>query len=261
MYDICVKKTCNGEMVLGLTENVVVNADEQVVGYAKAIKSDKNVYFCKDINLILSPGDVVYLNGIDGVGGWVEIVNFIRKEAERKDTAQKNTQGVQLYNNGVNLYGKNSFEEAIDAFNKCYNAGFYQMQSAYAISLCQQQLGVDITIPNKFEDKTDKVGTVFIGSNLVCKLINDGYKAALVGESNVLTIIDDSTYDIRVVSFLGSFMLNAWRKEQSKTIPLTDSSLNPNPTRADQFVISLVQDAASLPPYPLPDEGLPSSLE
>jgi len=169
--------------------------------------------------------------------------------------------GIQLYNDGVNLYCKNSFKEAIDAFNKCYNAGFYKMQSVYAISLCQQQLGIDITIPNEFEDKTGEVGTVFIGSNLVCKLINDGYKAVLVSESNVLTIVDGSTYDIRIVSFLGSFMLNAWRKEQSKTIPLTDYDLNPNPTHADQFVISLVQDATSLPLYPLPEEGLPSSLE
>jgi hypothetical protein len=127
--------------------------------------------------------------------------------------------------------------------------------------MCQQELGSAVTIPDEFADKTGQVGTAFIAGNLVCKLIRDGHRAALAGDSAVLADVDGSTYDIRIASFFGSFMLNAWRKEAGKTIPLTDSSLNPNPTAADRYVISVVQGAASLPPLPMPAGGLPCALD
>lgn len=260
MYDICVKKTVDGETLLGLADDIEVGADEQVLGYAKANKTKKDKYFCRDKSVILSPGDVVYLNGIDGGGGWVEIVEFERRETEGEAAPRDNTRGIELYNRGVDLYAENRFEEAIDAFSGCYDAGFFQMQAAYAVSLSQQALGKDITLPSEYENRADKVGVAFIAANLACKLINDGYQAALAGESNVLAVVDGSEYDIRIVSFFASFMLNAWRKEGSQTIPLTDSGLNPNPTQADQMVISLVQEASSMPPHPLPDGGLPDTL-
>lgn len=258
MYDIRVKKSAKGETILVLKENVDLKEGELIIGYAKAVDTDKSTSFCKDKGLILSPGDVVFLNGINGC---VEIVEFNRKEVEKKETAHGNNSGIKFYNEGVRLYQKKCNKEAIDAFNKCYNAGAYQMQSAYSISLCQQKLGVDVTIPEGLEDKVDNAGTVFIASNLVCKLISDGYQAALTDESSVLTKIGDTMYDIRVVSMFGSFMINAWRKEQNGTVPLSDSSLNPNPSQSDQFVVSLVKEASSLPPYPIPVEGIPSSLE
>ncbi|MBN2345870.1 MAG: hypothetical protein JXO51_05725 [Candidatus Aminicenantes bacterium] len=261
MYDVLVKRTAKGEMVMGLAEGFAVAEDERIIGRAKAVKSGKSAYFCKDKKAIFSPGDVVFLNGIEGGGGWVEIVEFVSQEAGGKDAAADDSQGARLYNEGVNLHGKKNYAKALDAFTRCHCAGFYRMQSAYAASLCQQELGVAITIPEEFKDKTGQVGTVFIGSNLVCRLIHDGHKAALAGDSAVLTVVDGSTYDIRIASFFGSFMLNAWRKESGKTIPLTDPSLNPSPTRADRYVISLVQGAASLPPLPMPDGGLPTSLE
>jgi len=261
MYDVCVKRTAKGEVVLGLAAKFVTAENERIIGRAKAVKSGKSAYFCKDKKAIFSPGDVVYLNGIDGGGGWVEIVEFVRQEAEEKAAVANDSQGTRLYNEGVNLHGKKRYSEALDAFTRCYHAGFHRMQSAYAAALCQQELGVAITIQEEFEDKTDQMGTVFIGSNLVCKLIHDGHKAALAGDSAVLTIVDGSTYDIRISSLFGSFMLNAWRKESGKAIPLTDPSLNPSPTRADQYVTSLIQGAASLPPFPMPDGGVPFSLE
>lgn len=261
MYDVLVKRTATGEVVLGLAAEFAIAEGERIIGSAKAVKSGKNAYFCKDKKAICSPGDVVYLNGIEGGGGWIEIVEFVRQETGGKDATADDSQGARLYNEGVDLYGKRCYAEALDAFGRCDRAGFYRMQSAYAASLCQQALGVAVTIPEEFADKSDQVGTVFIGSNLVCKLIHDGHKAALAGDSAVLAVMDGSTYDIRIVSFFGSFMLNAWRKESGKAIPLTDPSLNPNPTRTDRLVISLVQGAASLPPFPMPDKGLPSSLE
>jgi hypothetical protein len=256
MIEVCVKRSAKGETVLGLAEGFVAAADERIIGRAQAVKTGKSAYFCKDKQAILSPGDVVYVNGDDG-GGWVEIVEFVRQEAAEKETAANDSRGVGLYNEGVDLYGKKLYSEALDAFTRCYRAGFYRMQSTYAASLCQQELGVAVTIPDEFEDKTGQVGTVFIGSNLVCKLIHDGHQAALAGDSAVMTDVDGSTYDIRIASFFGSFMLNAWRKEAGKTIPLTDSSLNPNPTAADRYIISVVQGAASLPPFPMPAGGLP----
>ena len=66
---------------------------------------------------------------------------------------------------------------------------------------------------------------------------------------------------VSVMSFLGSFMLNVWRKEGAKTIPLTDPGMNSVPTSADRYIISEVQGAASLPPYIMPAEGVPTSLE
>jgi hypothetical protein len=261
MYDVLVKRTAKGEVVLGLAAELVAAEGERIIGCAKAAKSGKSAYFCKDKKAIFSPGDVVYLNGIEGGGGWVEIVEFVLQEAEGKDAVANDSQGTPLYNEGVDLYGKRCYTEALDAFNRCDRAGFYRMQSAYAASLCQQALGVAVTIQEEFADKSNQAGTVFIGSNLVCKLIHDGHKAALVGDSAVLAVVDGSTYDIRITSFFGSFMLNVWRKESGKAIPLTDRSLNPNPTRADRLVISLVQGAASLPPFSMPDGGLPSSLD
>jgi len=261
MLELCVKKDRKGTIILGLNGKGALKDDECILGYAKAVVSDKESYFCKDKALILSPGDIVYVNDINEDGGWVEIVDFTREETEGSPPSGKDAEGIRWYNKGVELFGKGSYEEAKDAFRQSYKTGVYQMQAAYAISLCQQELGRSIEIPPELEEKTDEVGTLFIRTNLACKLIRDGYKAALVGESCVLAMIDGSLYDIRVMSFLGSFMLNAWRKEGAKTIPLTDSGMNPVPTNSDTYIISQVQGAASLPPYIMPAEGVPTSLE
>jgi hypothetical protein len=200
MYDLCVKRTSAGEVVLGLAEEIVADEGEQIIGRAKAVKSGKSAVFHKDKQAILSPGDVVYVNGIDGSGGWAEIVEFVRQESEGKGAATDDSKGTRLYNEGVNLFGQKRYSEALEAFQRCYGAGFYRMQLAYAVSLCQQKLGVAITVPEEFEDKMGQVGAAFISSNLVCKLIHDGRKAALAGNSAVLAVVDGSVYDIRIAS-------------------------------------------------------------
>ncbi|GEM_PF-6910280 len=260
MIEVVVKETAKGEMVLGPAGGFALAEGEKIIGRGKAVKTGKSAYFCKDKAAILSPGDVVYLNGLEGGGGWIEIVEFVRHETEAKEAAADGSRGARLYNEGADLYGRKKYVEAREAFQRCYDGGFYRKQSAYAASLCQQQLGLAVTIPKELEEQTDRVGTAFIGGTLACQLIRDGHKAALVSDSAVLAVVDGSTYDIRVASLFGSFMLNAWRKEAGKTIPLTDSGLNPRPSRADRYVISVVRGAASLPPLPMPDGGLPSSL-
>jgi hypothetical protein len=106
MIEVCVKRTAQGETVVGLAEGFVAAADERIIGRGKAVKSGKSAYFCKDRKAILSPGDVVYVNGDDG-GGWVEIVEFVRQEAGEKETVADDSRGAGLYNEGVDLYGKN----------------------------------------------------------------------------------------------------------------------------------------------------------
>ncbi|MFX0132690.1 MAG: PsbP-related protein [Candidatus Hodarchaeota archaeon] len=167
---------------------------------------------------------------------------------------------IDLYNKGVHLYKKGLFEKAMDAFNQCFSFEKYQMQAAYARSICQKELGLPVEYPERFKDRTEEIYTLFVASNLICYLEGEGHHTILTKQDNstcaIETEINGAVYIIYIKSFLGSLMNMAWRKEGPKTIPLTDRSANPNPTETDKLVISIVERASSLPISPLPNEGL-----
>lgn len=173
---------------------------------------------------------------------------------------------VQIYNRGVRYYRNGDFGEALAAFDQCFHSGEYQMQAGYARALCQQELGLEVEIPEELGDNAEAAGPVYVATNLVCHLIGEGHQAALTKQgktSDAQADISGARYRISIVAGFGfgGFFKNAWRKEGEKYIPLTDSSANPNPTEADRFVISLVERASSLPPSSLPEGGLRTSLE
>ncbi len=167
---------------------------------------------------------------------------------------------AEIFNKGVNLFKKNHFKEAIKFFNHCIKENEFKIQAVYAKFLCHNEIGSYFEVPDDLEIEEDKIEAVFITNNLACHLINTGYNAALKDQSCVLAIIDDSLYDIRVLSLMGSIMINAWRKEKDKTIPISDSGVNPTPSKSDKFVILLAKDAANLPLSPIPEGGIPESL-
>lgn len=174
--------------------------------------------------------------------------------------AQSITTG-HLYNSGVSFFQKGQFQQALAAFKQCSLQGSYPLQASYAQSLCQQELGIEPSPQDQFDHDEDRVGTAFIASNVVCYLLGNGHRAALNGDSGIYAHIDGALYDIRVVSFFGTFMLNAWRKEGTQTIALADSEANPTPTHGDKFVLALLQDDAVLTPVAIPPNGLPTTLE
>lgn len=171
---------------------------------------------------------------------------------------------IHIYNSGVALYRSGQFERAMEAFDRCFRSGQYQMQSAYARGLCQKELGLDVEIPEELGDRAEDAGPVYVASNLACYLISKGYRAALTTQgstSEVTTDIEGSLYIISISSLFGGFNNWAWRKEGEKSVSVADPSANPNPTKTDKFVVSLVEKASSLPLSPLPEDGLRTSWE
>lgn len=170
---------------------------------------------------------------------------------------------VQMYNTGVALHRKRRFREAMDAFDKCFRSGEYLMQSAYARGLCQNELGLEVEIPPELGDEPEVAGAVYSATNLACHLIAEGHRAALTKEgrtSEVLAEIEGSRYTIEISALFGAFSNWAWREEGQTRVSVPDPSENPNPTPSDQFVISLLEQASSLPLSPLPQNGLQTTL-
>jgi hypothetical protein len=166
---------------------------------------------------------------------------------------------LQIYNVGVALYRSGQFERAMKTFDRCFESGEYQMQSAYARALCQKELGLDVEIPEELGDRAEDAGPVYVASNLACYLISKGYQAALTKQgstSEVTADIEGSLYVISTSSLFGGFNNWVWRKEGEKSILVAEPSANPNPTKTDEFVLSLIEKASSLPLSPLPDDGL-----
>ncbi|MFM6323755.1 MAG: HEAT repeat domain-containing protein [Microcystis panniformis] len=168
---------------------------------------------------------------------------------------------VALYNRGVTIYRAGHFEQAIAAFDQCWQSGEYKMQAAYAKALCQGQLGLEFKIPPEFQGKEDEVGATYVASNFACYLICQGYQAALTNSSQVTAKVKGSVYIINIDGYLGTFLNDAWRKEGKERISLLDSNANPHPTEADQWIMSLIKMASSLPMCPLPEGGLPTALK
>ncbi|QGZ89547.1 HEAT repeat domain-containing protein [Microcystis aeruginosa] len=181
-------------------------------------------------------------------------------ELDSQATSESKTP-VQLYNRGVTIYRTGHFEQAIAAFDQCGQSGEYKMQAAYAKCLCQGQLGLESKIPPEFEGKEDEVGATYVASNFACYLISQGYQAALTNSSQVTAKVKGSVYIINIDGYLGTFLNDAWRKEGKERISLLDSNANPHPTETDQWIMSLIKMASSLPMCPLPEGGLPTALK
>ena len=171
---------------------------------------------------------------------------------------------AQVYNRGVSLYQKGQFKSALDAFGEVFRSGQLQMQAAYAHALCQKELGLPVEIPPELGDRAVDAGPIYVATNLAYYLIGKGHKAALTKEgstSEVTAVIDGARYVVSVSSLFGGFNNWAWRKDGEKSISIPDPSANPNPTKTDKLVISLTEQASSLPMSPLPAGGLKSALE
>ena len=171
---------------------------------------------------------------------------------------------VQLYNQGVNLYQKGQFKAAMEAFSQVFSSGQLKMQSAYIRALCQKELGLAVEIPAELGDQAEDAGTIYVASNLACHIIRQGHKAALTKQestSEVTALIDGSLYVLSISSLFGGFNNWAWRKEGGKSISIPDPSVNPNPTKTDRLVISLAEKAGVMPPEPIPESGVPTTLE
>ncbi len=172
---------------------------------------------------------------------------------------------ILTYNRGACLYHSGEFEKALKAFDQCFDFGECQLQAAYARALCQQELGLEIEFPEELGDKAAEAGPVYVASNLVCHLIEEGHQAALTkhgGTSEVQADVNGAHYLVSITSGFGfgGFFKMAWRKDGEKSIPVADSSANPNPTESDMFVKTLLESTSSLPPSSLPEEGLKTSL-
>jgi len=88
-------------------------------------------------------------------------------ELDSQATSESKTP-VQLYNRGVTIYRTGHFDQAIAAFDQCWQSGEYKMQAAYAKAMCQGQLGLESKTPPEFEGKEDEVGATYVASNLAC---------------------------------------------------------------------------------------------
>ncbi|MBN1807839.1 MAG: hypothetical protein JW909_02145 [Planctomycetes bacterium] len=163
--------------------------------------------------------------------------------------------GVQAYNRGVVLYSKARYSEAAEAFDECFHAGEYRMQAAYARGLCQHALGEPVDIPAEFASDPEGVGAVYVASNLAWHLVAKGHRAEVKepgDATNVEAEIMGSRYILEVSAVMGSFSNWAWRIEPSGEVSIPDPDENPNPTRVDRYVISLMERASDLPPQPIP---------
>lgn len=171
---------------------------------------------------------------------------------------------IQIYNHGVVLYREHRFQEAIVAFGDCFQTGEYQFQSAYARILCQRELGLKTELPAGMGDLGEQLKTVFVASNLVGYLLEQGHQAVICKLDSTCQLeaeVNNTIYVINIASLMGSFKNQAWRREGSKTISLDNSIANPEPTPTDIYIMKLVNKAAQLPLAILPEKGLEGTLK
>ena len=203
---------------------------------------------------------------VDRIIGSFNIGSEPSSDEEAKPAAQstKASTPIQLYNQGVKLNQKGQFKAAMEAFSQVFASGQLRMESAYIRALCQKELGLAVEIPPELGDKAEDAGTIYVASNLACRIIAQGHKAALTKKdstSEVTALIDGSLYVISISSLFGGFNNWAWRKEGAKSISIPDPSVNPNPTKADKLVISFAEKAGVMPPEPMPEGGVPTTWE
>jgi len=167
---------------------------------------------------------------------------------------------VELYNAGVSFYREAQYKKAKDYFKRCYQAGKYQMQSAYAMALCDIQLGRKPEIPEELRGQEDEVGAVYVSSNLACYLVKEGHTAFLKKVrrgSEVHAKIGEIQYRVCTSTdpLTGGFIHFVFRQERGEEIKIFPFSEVPL-TETDRYLISLVKNASSLPLCPLPTDGL-----
>lgn len=189
--------------------------------------------------------------------------NVSKKSASQTHLSKLERNYVEVYNKGVTHYRNGDFKKAIKTFEESISIGEISLQSAYALCMCQQQLGLPINLPDSFKGDADSAGSVFLGTNIACHIIAGGHRAAITkkGEHTELEAMYGSTkYLIHVDDIFGQFMTNVWRIENDKKINIIDPNINPNPTEGDNFVRSITKTGTSLSLKFLPIEGLKDKL-
>jgi hypothetical protein len=170
---------------------------------------------------------------------------------------------LQFYNQGVLFYRNGQFHEAIAAFGECFRLGEYQPQSAYSRTLCQKELGLKIELPTEMHDLAENIKTIYVASNLAGYLIEQGHQATLIQQGSTCqleTRVNGATYIITIANVMEKIIGQAWRREGTKPIDLTNSRANPDPSANDRYIIRLTTKAAQLPPAFLPKSGLKEKL-
>jgi hypothetical protein len=170
---------------------------------------------------------------------------------------------VSDYNAAVRFMKRRVYDEAITLFDRHLDDDALGMLTFYAGGLCRRAAGLRLEIPERFADKTDDAGVYYAAANLVAGIIGAGQRAAVTRRGTscmVKALVDDATYLVSVNSWGTSITTMAWRKADSRDLPLNDPSANPNPTAADKWVIGLAGDAPNAQPVPLPAGGIPTEL-
>jgi len=186
-------------------------------------------------------------------------------ETPSKLPSLKEMSPVELYNAGASLYKEAKYEKAKEYFKRCYQAGMYRMQAAYAMALCDVQLGRKPEIPKELRGQEDETGAVYVSSNLACYLIEEGHTATLkrvAKGSEVHARIKGIRYIIRTSTdpLTGGFVHFVFRQkgeEEIEIYPFSRVTL----IETDRYLISLVKNASSLPLCPLPVDGLKTMEE
>lgn len=171
---------------------------------------------------------------------------------------------IEWYNQGVIYWNKKKFKQAILSFSHCLQTKSIKDPAAYAISLCQNRMGIEISIPDEFMEHPEEVACVHQAVNLVCYLLQEGHSAKLVtrgGVAEASARIMESEYLFQISELAGIFNGYAWRYKGSKQIPIMDLEKNPRPTNSDKYVISLLEKLSDLPMAPVPSGGLPTDTK
>ena len=166
-----------------------------------------------------------------------------------------------VYNQGVRLYQNGEFEQAYQIFQKSFIDNSYKLQSAYAMTLCQEEMGCEPEIPEEIRDREDEITPAFIATNVIGGLIDNGFSAGMVKTGKTSEIEAEKNNDKYKINIINGFgfggcFTNAWRIEGREKIPIKDSSLNPDPTESDLQILSLLRNVQSLGIMPIPEKGL-----
>jgi hypothetical protein len=186
------------------------------------------------------------------------------EDAPAATEARAGDDPLALYNHGVKQYQKGEFESAMQAFASASKSGQFKMQAAYARALCRKELGLSVDdVLAELGHEAEQAGPIYLATNLACYLIGKGHDAALVeknesGLSIVWARVQGSLYGARFTSLFGNFVTGAWRQEVDKAIEISELS---NPTEADKMMLSLANEAYTLPMCPIPEAGLRNALE
>ncbi|MFA6508198.1 MAG: hypothetical protein WCT14_18990, partial [Treponemataceae bacterium] len=100
-------------------------------------------------------------------------------------------------------------------------------------------------------------------TNLAARIIAGGGRVAVTerGKSSTLKAdLDGEQYTVTSVAVKGSLNTRAWRALEGADIPLYDKKSNISPTRTDELVMVLSQEASDAEPEKLPRGRIPNTL-